>query len=272
MINKVCVISLGTVGLPTAEYIYSHGFEVYGYDIRPKRSCKFRITTNWNDIPHDDIDIYVITVSTGWDYINNVPDLSALYDVCSNIARAKKALISIESTVPIGTCRSIANKYGFKLVVHVPHRYWSGDPINRGVKQLRVFGALNEESKKIGLDFYKRLEIPLFVVSNIEIAEMCKVLENAYRFTQIAFAEEAKMICDALGLNFEEVRKACNTKWNIDILEAREGIGGHCLPKDIRYMIYHAKQVSIDAHLLQAAVTADEIYKRCIKKKADAHV
>jgi UDP-N-acetyl-D-mannosaminuronic acid dehydrogenase len=43
---------------------------------------------------------------------------------------------------------------------------------------------------------------------------MCKIVENAYRYVQIAFAEELRMICEALGLDFNEVRMACNTKWN----------------------------------------------------------
>jgi UDP-N-acetyl-D-mannosaminuronate dehydrogenase len=107
------------------------------------------------------------------------PDLSALHDVCSKISRSNKdALVSIESTVPVGTCRNVAKMYGLMYVVHVPHRYWAKDPVRYGVRQLRVFGALNEESKRIGLDFYKKLDIPLHVCSSIEIAEMCKIVEN----------------------------------------------------------------------------------------------
>jgi UDP-N-acetyl-D-glucosamine dehydrogenase len=32
--------------------------------------------------------------------------------------------------------------------------------------------------------------------------------------------------------NIKDLRHAVNTKWNVQILEPREGIGGHCIPKD----------------------------------------
>jgi len=80
---------------------------------------------------------------------------------------------------------------------------------------------------------------------------------------QIAFAEELKMICESLGLDFEEVRKACNPKWNIEILEARNGIGAHCLPKDIRYL------ASLSEHntLLRSAMEVDIQYRKWLKQK-----
>ncbi|RLE46879.1 MAG: hypothetical protein DRJ31_09550 [Candidatus Methanomethylicota archaeon] len=131
-------------------------------------------------------------------------------------------------------------------------------PIRHGVKQLRVIGGVDTESLNLGLKFYEEiLEIPLHKVSCVEIAEMCKIAENAYRYVQIAFAEELRMICEDLKINFEEVRLACNTKWNIEIPEARNGIGGHCLPKDIRYL------ASLSRHnfLLKAALEVDRQYR-----------
>lgn len=84
---------------------------------------------------------------------------------------------------------------------------------------------------------------------------------------QIAFVEEVKMICDALGLNFSEVREACNTKWNVQLAEARDGIGGVCLPKDVRYLIKHAEDSLKYCPLLRGAVYADELYKDYVSKE-----
>lgn len=252
---RVCVIGLGAVGMPTAEYIASKGIYVYGYDIVPKKIDKFPVTTNWEEIPHSKINVYLVAV---WVDL----DGNSLHDVCGRVSKVNsKALVAIESTVPVGTCRKFSEIYSLHRLVHVPHRYWKGDPVNYGVRQLRVFGALNSESKEIGLKFYKSIGIPLHVVDPIEIAEMCKIAENSYRFVQIAFAEELKMICDRLKLNFEEVRKACNTKWNVEILEARRGIGGECLPKDIKFLIHHAGR----APILEAAVKSDEEYRKLVK-------
>ena len=271
---KVCVLGLGEVGLPTAKYILDKGLDVFGYDISPiavKRAKKegiSKVTYIWDEIPP--VDVYVICVSTLLK--NNVPDFSPIFDVCKKISRKANShsLVSIESTIIPGTSRKVYENIFNKNVklVHVPHRYWSDDPIRYGVKQLRVIGAVNQESLEAGIKFYKDiLGIPLYACSSIEIAEMCKIAENAYRYVQIAFAEELRMICETLSLDFNEVRKACNTKWNIEIFEAREGIGGHCLPKDIRYL------ASLTTHnrVLKSAIEVDEEYRRWLNRKRQKH-
>lgn len=260
---KVQVIGLGTVGLPTALHI-SKFFETIGYDVNleaENRALKHGLCVAHSVITAD---VYIITVSTGLKP-NNEPDMTAIYNVCGKIAGINQnALISIESTVPVGTCRKVAEKFGLRKIAHCPHRFWSEDPENHGVVQTRVLGAINKETLKVAEKFYTRLGIPLCTVSSIEVAEMTKIAENAYRFVQIAFAEELKMICDALGLPFEEVRVACNTKWNIEILEARDGIGGECLPKDIRYLI----TCKSSAPLLNGAIEADHLYRRYFHGKS----
>ena len=103
------------------------------------------------------------------------------------------------------------------------------------------------------------LGITLHSVSNIEIAETTKIVENCHRYLQIAFAEELYLYCQANNINFLELRDALNSKWNVKILEPREGIGGHCLPKDTK-MFLHSK--SIKSKILAAAMEVDEDYKR----------
>lgn len=265
---KACVIGLGQVGLPTALYIAEHGLEVWGYDISEStvekaKSVEIEATTHWNKVPP--ADVYVICVNTV--LVNNKPDMRAIFDVCEKIVRKNKsALVSVESTIVPGTCRKIHESVfkGNTSLIHVPHRYWVGAPLEHGVKQNRVIGAVNEKSLKQGLWFYEdQLEIPLYVASSIEVAEMSKIAENAYRFVQIAFAEELKIICEDLGMDFEDTRRACNTKWNIEILEARNGIEGHCLPKDIRYLASIGK----NNFLIEGAVLIDNAYKRFLMKK-----
>ena len=262
---KACVLGLGQIGLPTATYILRKGLGVWGYDINPitvKKAREERIlnaTSNWHEIPP--VDIYIICVSTILK--NDMPDLSPIFDVCEKISQKARqsSLVSIESTVMPGTSKKVYEKIFEKNInlVHVPHRYWAEDPARHGVKQLRVIGAVNPESLNAGLRFYRDiLEIPLHVASSIEIAEMSKIAENAYRYVQIAFAEELKMICEHKGLNFNEVRNACNTKWNIEILEARDGIRGHCLPKDIQ----HLASLTTYNTILRSAMRVDKEYKK----------
>ncbi|MFX1536073.1 MAG: NAD(P)-binding domain-containing protein [Promethearchaeota archaeon] len=267
---NVCVLGLGQVGLPSALYIAHRGTDTWGYDVNEEaviraRSENIRASTKWSEIPP--ADVYVVCVGTT--VVDDRPNLTNLFDACQLIASSAKnnSLVSIESTILPGTCRKIHEKIfnGKLFLIHVPHRYWPGGRLEHGVNQIRPIGALNEKDLALGLKFYQeKLGINLHITPSIEVAEMSKITENAYRFVQIAFAEELKLKCEKLGLRFEDVRASCNTKWNIDILEARNGINGHCLPKDIRYLA----SLSNDSPLLSGAMSADAAYKQWLVEKS----
>jgi UDP-N-acetyl-D-mannosaminuronic acid dehydrogenase len=103
------------------------------------------------------------------------------------------------------------------------------------------------------------LGIPMHPVPEIEIAELTKIIENAHRYLQIAFAEDLYLYCQANNINFAELRDSLNTKWNVNILEPREGIGGHCLPKDTKMFLSSSK--SIKSKILEAAIEVDNEYR-----------
>jgi nucleotide sugar dehydrogenase len=266
---KVCVIGLGQIGFPVAQYIQAKGLDVYGYDINPAtvdravKEGKFKASSSWNQVLK--ADVYIISVTTG--QINEQPDLSAVFEVCKKIAEKadSKSLVSIESTILPGTSKKIFDDIfkGKVKLVHAPHRYWADEPEKHGVNQLRVIGGVNSESLKEGLKFYHdQLGIPMHSVSTVEVAEMCKITENSHRYLQIAFAEDLKMMCSRIGMDFEELRAAMNTKWNVDLPQAREGIGRHCLPKDIRYVTSLTPSI-----LLGSAMDVDKKYREWLIKQ-----
>jgi len=240
---KVCVIGLGTIGKPVAEYLGSF-YNVSGFDIKKIKGEKYEY------IDHiDKPDIYVICVPT-----------HVVYDVCKDLEKDK--LTIIESTLEVGTCRKISKNLGLKWIAHCPHRYWEANPVNYGVKQIRVLGALNKISFGLAMDFYEKAEIPTYLVHPIEVAEITKLVENSDRFVKIAFVEELKMLCDKIGVSIEDVRNAVNTKWNCDLLEARDGIGKECLPKDIKLLASIGK-----TPLLDGAMKTDKEYREWIKNE-----
>jgi nucleotide sugar dehydrogenase len=270
---KVCVLGLGEVGFATAKYVLDKRLDVWGYDIdlaaveRAKKAGIVRATHVWDDVPL--VDVYLICVSTG--FKGNVPDLSPIFDVCEKIkgkaSSSAYPLVSIESTVIPSLCRRVFRDVFEECIhlVHVPHRYWAEKPVTHGVKQLRVIGGVGAKSLKAGLGFYRNvLGIPLHVSPSVEVAEMSKIVENASRYVEIVFAEELRMACEEAGLSFDEVRNACNTKWNIEILEARDGISRHCLPKDTRYL------TSLTGFnvLMKSALAVDKQYREWLARKS----
>jgi UDP-N-acetyl-D-mannosaminuronic acid dehydrogenase len=118
----------------------------------------------------------------------------------------------------------------------------------------------NDRARNGSLESTKSLGIPLHPVSNIEIAEISKIAENAHRYLQIAFAEDLYLYSQTNGINFAELREALNTKWNVSILEPRDGIGGHCLPKDTK-MFLQSSHSQNKSKILSAAIEVDQSYR-----------
>jgi UDP-N-acetyl-D-mannosaminuronic acid dehydrogenase len=115
----------------------------------------------------------------------------------------------------------------------------------------------------------KSLAIPMHPVSSVDVAELTKIVENAHRYLQIAFAEELYLYCKSNGISFSELRESLNTKWNVEVLEPRDGIGGHCLPKDTKMFINSSN--TIKSKILQAAMEIDEDYRE-YRKKMDSEI
>ena len=111
----------------------------------------------------------------------------------------------------------------------------------------------------------KTLSIPMHPVSSVEVAELTKIVENAHRYLQIAFAEELYLYCKSNSVSFPELRESLNTKWNVEVLEPRDGIGGHCLPKDTKMFINSSN--TIRSKILQAAMEIDEDYREYIQSR-----
>jgi UDP-N-acetyl-D-mannosaminuronic acid dehydrogenase len=248
-----------------------------------------------------DFDVYIITVSTHKPDDMLSPQIDGILSVVEKISRKTKkneALVSIESTIPKGTSKKVFEMLSHRLhVVHAPHRWYALEEEVHGINQLRVIGGVCDCCLKAGMQFYdgrdshslysssfsfrssssysysspqyhnnKSLGIPMHPVTEIEIAEITKVVENADRYLQIAFAEELYLYCQANNINFPELRDALNTKWNVKILEPREGIGGHCLPKDTKMFLQSSK--SIRSKILTSAMEVDEHYRRSRRSRS----
>jgi nucleotide sugar dehydrogenase len=272
-INEVCVIGLGNVGLPTAQHIQSKGIEVVGIDINDARVTKARSlgisavnSMALAELCATGYDAFVICVGTG--ISERGPDLRAIYKVCADIRglQRKPKIVSFESTLYPGTARTIARDIFNNEIPHVfvcPHRWWSKNPERYGVAVPRMLGSVYDSSRKVGYDFYfKFLEIPVKLTDTVETAELCKIVENGRRYVDIAYSEAIKMLCDEYGIDFEEVRKAVNTHFAHDMKEARDGIGGECLPLAIEYLEWMKHSV-----IGCGAISTDAEYIEHVKKE-----
>ncbi len=246
MIN---VIGLGYIGLPTALMLAKSGIEVVGtdYNIELVESLIHGELTfeekGLEDLFHKAVlngikftseyqktDTYIIAVPTP--YINSSKKLDPKYvisavntvlDVCE-----KGTILIIESTVSPGTVdkyiRPEIHKRGFVLgkdvhLVHAPERIIPGNMIYELEHNSRTIGAddpkIGEKVKELYSSFCKS-EI---IVTDIRSAEMSKVVENAYRDVNIAFANELAKICRADGMDVYEIIRIANKHPRVNILQ-----------------------------------------------------
>lgn len=269
---KILVIGLGEIGYSNSEYMTKKGLHVDGFDINPHaviRAIKNGVIKK-AALSFSNYDFYVICISTHNPENMFIPYLDGVFQIVERISKEGKigSLLGIDSTIPQGTAKKIEKILNHRLhVVHVPHRYYKFEKEEHGVNQTRVIGSCHDCCHNLAEEIYgKILDIKLHKVNNIDIAELTKIAENTYRYIEIAFAEELKMLCDNIGINFEELRSAINTKWNINILEAQNGIGGHCLPKDSQ-MLLDIERSHIKDGIIEASKKIDSQYRIHISKK-----
>jgi UDP-N-acetyl-D-mannosaminuronic acid dehydrogenase len=294
--DKVLVIGLGQLGLPVAKYAKDKGFDVYGYDINTKALERAEETAGIKRaINFSGFDVYIICVSTHKQEDVFSPQIDGILSIVQDkISKEAKngALVAIESTIPKGTSKKVFEMLNHRLhVAHAPHRWYALEEKEHGVNQLRVVGGVCDCCLRVAMQFYDgshmqiqnsslssqssssnndtnniikkpSLGIPMHPVPEIEIAELTKTIENAHRYLQIAFAEDLYLYCQANNINFAELRDSLNTKWNVNILEPKEGIGGHCLPKDTRMFLNSSR--STKSRILSAAMDVDQDYRKYI--------
>ena len=260
---KICVVGLGNIGFNLFAYLLDRfsrdvvGVDVDGNRIRELEKRGYPVTQDYTGLA--DIDVWLMAPSTGKNGENLFAALAAM-------AIRPGALISIESTLPPGTMKRVENYLqgrGFRLgtdlfLIHVPHRVMFG--VDQTVCDTpRVMGAFTEACLKKGREFYAPLVPNLVEVSDIRVVELSKIVENVKRHIDVAFAEEIYRYCTEEGLDFAGLRRAVNSKENVELLGVDWGIGGECLPKDLDFL-----RAVFSSPLLEGAERADRQYRERI--------
>lgn len=125
-----------------------------------------------------------------------------------------------------------------------------------------IIGQLDERSGDIVQELYAGLEAPV-VRTALRTAEMVKYVSNAFHAVKVTFANEVGNLCKALGIDGEEVmRLFCqDRRLNISSAYLKPGFafGGSCLPKDLRALLYRAKELDLECPLLNAVPLSNQL-------------
>lgn len=278
--QKVCVVGLGYIGLPTASLLATKGFKVHGVDV----NVATVETINRGEIhiyePDLDIlvksavhsgnlvaaldpvpsDIFILAVPTPF-RDDHVPDISYVEAATHAIAPHLTSgnLIILESTSPVGTTEKVANWLrelradlimptrespvasdyrGERIfIAHCPERVLPGQILRELVDNDRIIGGIDIPSAEKASDFYRKFVGGKIVLTDARTAELCKLVENAFRDVNIAFANELSLICDKLDINVWELIELANRHPRVNILQPGPGVGGHCIAVDPWFLI-----------------------------------
>jgi UDP-N-acetyl-D-mannosaminuronic acid dehydrogenase len=264
--QKVVMIGLGYIGLPTAALIANNNISVHGVDINPQvvetvNAGKIHIVEPSLDqavasavakgllkaaTTPIEANTYLIVVPTPFK-AKNEPDISFVEAATKAVIPLLKAndLYIIESTSPIGTTEKMM-RYIYterpelqdKLhIAYCPERVLPGNVMHELVHNDRVIGGVNETATQKAIDFYKQFVKGQLHGTNSRTAEMCKLTENSSRDVQIAFANELSLICDKADINVWELIRLANKHPRVNILQPGCGVGGHCIAVDPYFIV-----------------------------------
>jgi len=266
--SKICVMGLGYVGLPIS-LILSKYYQTIGFDVNIHRinslkknvdinnqfkkkdflKKKIFFTNKINEIQKSNF--FIICVPTPIDKFKK-PDLKYINDSFKILEKIIKKgdIIVLESTVYPGVTQKFTQQLEKKTkmvnnkdfyVCYSPERINPGDKKNELSKIDKILaydGKSKIIKKKLSL-IYSKICKNLIFTNKIKEAETAKGIENIQRDLNIALFNEILLISSKLKLNFNEIIKLANTKWNF--IKFTPGlVGGHCLPVDPYYLTFAA--------------------------------
>jgi len=279
----VCVVGMGYVGRPLAEYLSEH-LRVIGYDIDEEKVKRLN-SGDKNELlefssDQDKIgeaDFVIICVPTPVNE-SKEPELAFVKSATETVGKHMKkgAVVAYESTVYPGVTEEecvplLEERSGMVcgedfFVGYSPERVNPGDEEHTIDKITKVVGGMDEEVSEVLGELYG-LITTVHMTKDIKTAEAAKVIENVQRDLNIALMNELSIIFDKMGLDTEEVLEAASTKWNFHRYHPGL-VGGHCIPIDPYYLVYKAKKLDYHPQVILAGRAINDSMPKHIGEKA----
>jgi UDP-N-acetyl-D-mannosaminuronic acid dehydrogenase len=282
--NKICILGLGYIGLPTASMFATNGVQVFGVDTNPKvietlrgggihihepglhavvenalKSGALTVTTS-----PVEADAFIIAVPTpfqegqfgeygGETY--KLADMRAVISAAEAILPHLRRgnLVILESTSPprttVDLVAPILERSGLKAgldfhLVYSPERVLPGQILRELVENDRVIGGITPESAQAGCDLYSSFVRGEIIQTDATTAEMVKLMENTYRDVNIAIAMEFSRLAERFGVDVWEAIGLANRHPRVKILSPGPGVGGHCISVDPWFFVEAAPDLS----------------------------
>lgn len=266
--KEITVIGLGYIGLPTASLLGTKGYRVHGVDtceevvntinqgrihiVEPDLDILVKSAVQSGNLTASlepaEADVFIIAVPTPLN-AERAPDLSHVEAAARGIAPFVKPgnLVLLESTSPVGTTEHMVGRIlgeaGHAVgddvfVAHCPERVLPGKILSELVQNDRIVGGINEASTEAAAEFLAEFVSGEVFKTTAATAEMAKLVENAYRDVNIAFANEISMVAERASISPWELIRLANRHPRVNILQPGPGVGGHCIAIDPWFIVH----------------------------------
>ena len=282
--EKICVLGLGYIGLPTASTFASNGAQVLGVDTNTTiietlnkgeihihepglreavqnaiRSGNFRASTK-----PEEADAFIVAVPTPFQQDRfgkyqgvtyKLADMRAVTSATESIVPhlRKGNLVVLESTSPprttIDLVAPILERSGLKsgsdfFLCYSPERVLPGQILRELIENARIIGGVTPESAQAGHDLYATFVKGQIIQTDASTAEMVKLMENTYRDVNIAIANEFSRLAEKFGVDIWEAISLANLHPRVKILSPGPGVGGHCISVDPWFLVEAAPELT----------------------------
>lgn len=272
--GRVAILGLGYIGLPTAVALATRGIEVIGVDINeaiveavslgkvpfvePDLAIAVSGAVSVGGLTATTLvpeaDAFIIAVPTPF-MDDRTADLSYVRNAVAQIAPMLRSgnLVVLESTSPPGTTDQVSRWLGdlrpdLRLpheadglsdifVAHCPERVLPGRIMIEMITNDRVIGGVTRRCADKAASLYRVFSQGQILTTDASSAEMAKLVENAYRDVNIAFANELSLISERLRLDVWEIIRLANHHPRVNILTPGPGVGGHCIAVDPWFIV-----------------------------------
>lgn len=272
--QKICVLGLGYIGLPTASTFATHGLQVVGVDVnsqvvdllkegelhiyepglRTLVQAALRSGNMVVDTHPQPADAFIIAVPTPF-HEDKRADLSYVISASESIVPHLRRgnLVVLESTSPprttVDIVRPILERSGLVAgrdfsLAYTPERVLPGQILRELIENARVIGGIDRTSADAGHDLYATFVRGEIILTDATTAEMVKLMENTYRDVNIAIANEFSRLADNFGVDVWEAISIANRHPRVRILNPGPGVGGHCISVDPWFLVEAAPEIS----------------------------
>lgn len=271
--ERICVIGLGYIGLPTSAALAARGFSIHGVEVNasvvetinagdthivePELDLLVRAAVEAGRLKAHlepaEADVFMICVPTPIRE-DKTANLDYVWSASKQIAPFVKAgnLVLLESTSPPRTTERVAEIVAAESglapgefhVAHAPERVLPGRILREVVENDRIVGGIDDASTEIAARFYEKFVSGRILETTARTAEMAKLVENSFRDVNIAFANELSVLCEELEIDVWELIGLANRHPRVEILSPGPGVGGHCLAVDPWFIVELAPETS----------------------------